>query len=200
MSTTFAINWDYKCPFARNAHEHLVTALKAGADWNVDFIPFSLTQTHIPEDHPSVFEDPDRSDDLLAVSTGLVVKELYPELFLDFHVSMFAARHDKGNDISDWNVISSVLSEFDIDSTKVMEQIDAGWPRDRYREGHMESVEAYQVFGVPTIFAAGTGTFVRVMTRPSDDAAYSTRLLGRVLESILDFPELNEVKQTQIAR
>ena len=27
----FAVNWDYRCPFARNAHEHLVEGLDAGA-------------------------------------------------------------------------------------------------------------------------------------------------------------------------
>lgn len=200
MTISFGINWDYKCPFARNAHEHLVTALKSGVDWEVDFIPFSLTQTHIEEDMPSVFEDPERSDDLLAVSTGLVVRELYPDRFFDLHLAMFAARHDQSKDISDWGVISEVLSKFDIDPEKVKEQIDSGWPKDRYREGHTKSVGEYQVFGVPTFFVNDSATFVRVMTRPNSDPQYSVRLLSRVVESIMDYPELNEVKQTQISR
>ena len=33
---SFDVNWDYRCPFARNAHEHLVAALAGGADWEVD--------------------------------------------------------------------------------------------------------------------------------------------------------------------
>ena len=28
--TTFAVNWDYRCPFARNAHEHVVAGLATG--------------------------------------------------------------------------------------------------------------------------------------------------------------------------
>jgi len=40
MSLTFAVTWDYRCPFARNAHEHVLTALDAGADWDVRFVPF----------------------------------------------------------------------------------------------------------------------------------------------------------------
>ena len=32
---SFDVNWDYRCPFARNAHEHLVAALAGGADWEV---------------------------------------------------------------------------------------------------------------------------------------------------------------------
>jgi len=27
----FGVNWDYRCPFARNLHEHLVLALSDGA-------------------------------------------------------------------------------------------------------------------------------------------------------------------------
>ena len=32
---SFAITWDYRCPYARNANEHVITALEAGADWDV---------------------------------------------------------------------------------------------------------------------------------------------------------------------
>ena len=54
-----AVSFDYRCPFARNAHEHLVTALSGGADWEVDFVPFSLSQVHVEEGQPAVWDDPD---------------------------------------------------------------------------------------------------------------------------------------------
>ena len=38
----FAVTWDYRCPFARNAHEHIIEALRAGAPWSVRFVPFSF--------------------------------------------------------------------------------------------------------------------------------------------------------------
>jgi len=41
---SFAVTWDYLCPFARNAHEHLVAGLEGGAPWDVTFSPFSLIQ------------------------------------------------------------------------------------------------------------------------------------------------------------
>ena len=44
---SFAVTWDYRCPFARNAHEHLLTAVAAGAPWDVRFVPFSLNQVHV---------------------------------------------------------------------------------------------------------------------------------------------------------
>ena len=47
MTTTFAITFDYLCPFARNASEAVVEGLHNGADWNVTFKPFSLAQTKV---------------------------------------------------------------------------------------------------------------------------------------------------------
>ena len=48
MSTlAFALTWDYRCPFAWKAHDHVVTALQGGADWDVTFLPFSLGQVHV---------------------------------------------------------------------------------------------------------------------------------------------------------
>jgi hypothetical protein len=38
--TDFAVTWDYRCPFARNAHEHVLAGLADGADWDVTFVPF----------------------------------------------------------------------------------------------------------------------------------------------------------------
>ena len=46
---TFAVTWDYRCPFARNGHEHLLDGLEAGAPWDVEFVPFFLNQSHVPE-------------------------------------------------------------------------------------------------------------------------------------------------------
>ena len=54
MTRAFEITYDYRCPFARNAHEHVLDALEAGADWDVTFVPFSLGQVHVTEGQPDV--------------------------------------------------------------------------------------------------------------------------------------------------
>src|SRR5438874_13413158 len=64
---SFAVTWDYRCPFARNAHEHLLTALEAGAPWDVTFSPFSLDQVHVEEGGTPVWEDPEKARNLLAM-------------------------------------------------------------------------------------------------------------------------------------
>ena len=60
MSASFSVTWDYRCPFARNAHEHVLTGLEAGADWDVTFSAFSLDQAHVEEGQPAVWDVPDR--------------------------------------------------------------------------------------------------------------------------------------------
>jgi len=55
----FSVNWDYRCPFARNAHEHVMAALDAGADWDVTYVAFSLNQAHVEEGQHDVWDDPE---------------------------------------------------------------------------------------------------------------------------------------------
>ena len=56
MTRRFAVSFDYRCPFARNAHESVVAGLRAGRDWDVTFVPFSLDQVHVEEGEPPVWE------------------------------------------------------------------------------------------------------------------------------------------------
>ena len=37
MALEFAVTWDYRCPFARNARDHILAGLAAGADRHVTF-------------------------------------------------------------------------------------------------------------------------------------------------------------------
>src|SRR2546423_5362989 len=56
VARQFAVSFDYRCPFARNAHESVVAGLEAGRDWDVTFVPFSLDQIHVEEGEPAVWE------------------------------------------------------------------------------------------------------------------------------------------------
>jgi hypothetical protein len=55
VTRRFAITFDYLCPFARNANEHVIAGLRAGADWDVHFLPYSLAQGHVEEDQQDVW-------------------------------------------------------------------------------------------------------------------------------------------------
>lgn len=201
MSTvTFSVNYDYRCPFARNAHEHVVAALRGGADWDVGFVPFSLSQVHLEEGGVPVWDDPAKAGDLLAIEASLVVRDGFPDRFFDVHIGLFAARHDGGLDLRDESVIREVLNTAGVDSDKVFAVLTEGGPRDAFRQAHESAVATHRTFGVPTFVVGDSAVFARIMTRPGEDAAKSLTTIEGVLTLVAQHPELNEFKHTSIKR
>lgn len=196
----FSINFDYRCPFARNANEHVITGLEAGVPWEVTFTAFSLTAVHAEADDPPVWSDPAKRSELTALAAGLVVRDRHPERFLAAHRSLFASRHDDGDDVRDDKVVRAALERAGVDADAVFAELDAGWPFDTIRDEHEASVRAHAVFGVPTFVLEDRAVFVRLMNRPAGDAALAKRSVERVLDLIADEPTLNEFKHTTLPR
>ncbi|MGE0878055.1 MAG: protein-disulfide isomerase [Acidimicrobiia bacterium] len=199
MTNQFAVTWDYRCPFARNAHEHLIAGLKAGADWDVTFLPFSLTQAHVEEGQPSGWEEPEKDTGLIALMAGVVVRDRFPEQFLDVHQALFSARHDKGLRISEPQVVRDALTEAAADADAVFAEIEAGWPLKVVRTEHEQWVESHEVWGVPTFIAGESAVFIRFMHRPHGDGELAKTTINRVA-GLLEWPELNEFKHTSLSR
>lgn len=200
MSTPFGVTWDYRCPFARNAHEHIVTALEAGADWDVTFLAFSLDQAHVAEGQAPVWDDPNRYPGLIANEAGIVVRDRQPEKFLDAHIALFAARHDSALDLRERSIIGQVLDDAGVDGAGVLAEIDAGWPLDVFRKEHEDGVNNFNVFGVPTFIADDQAVFVRLMNRPEGDAKLAASNIERIVDLLSEWPELNEFKYTRVNR
>ncbi len=199
MSASFAVTWDYRCPFARNAHEHLLTATEGGrTDWDVRYTAFSLDQAHVQEDQPPVWDEPDRYPGLLANLAGIVVRDHYPEHFLAAHRALFSARHDQALDLRERDVLAKVLDQAGLDAGAVLAEVDAGWPLETLKEEHTSAVEDHSVFGVPTFIQGDRAVFVRLLDRPGDDAGRATTTIDRILDLLGTWPELNEFKYTSI--
>ena len=196
----FAVTYEYRCPFARNVHEHLLVGLAGGADWDVEFAPFSLSQVHVEEGAPAVWDAPDKASGLLAMEASIVVRDRHPEQFGDVHSALFAARHDEGRDLRERAVVADVLHNAGVDAEAVLAEVDDGWPRDVFRKAHEAAVSEHHVFGVPTFVMGDAAVFVRVMTRPDGDAALATSTIEHVLGLIAGHPDLNEFKYTSISR
>jgi DSBA-like thioredoxin domain len=198
MTKSFAVTWDYRCPFARNAHEHLLTALDAGADWDVRFQPFSLDQTHVEEGEPPVWDRPDEFRGLLVNLAGIVVRDRYPDRFREVHRALFDTRHEEHRDVRDPDVVASVLKDQGVDATSVLADIEDGWPLGVLRAEHTDAVDTHGVWGVPTFIRGDRAVFVRLLDRPDGDPERAIRTIERVLDLMGDFPALNEFKYTSV--
>jgi hypothetical protein len=194
--TAFSVTWDYRCPFARNAHEHLAVALRAGAPWKVTFVPFSLGQVHVAEGDPDIWERPHDDSGLLALRAGVVVRDQQPDRFLDAHLALFAARHDEGKKINDEAVVREALDSVGVDGSAVLAEVATGSPLETVRREHVAAVESHEVWGVPTFLLGDHAVFVRLMDRPGDDVGVATRSIERVVALLEEWPDLNEYKHT----
>jgi hypothetical protein len=196
----FAVTWDYRCPFARNAHEHVLDGLEAGAPWDVTFVPFFLNQAHVREGGTPAWEDPAQQPDLLSLAAGVVLRDRFPDHFLSVHRSLFTARHDDGGDLRDRDVVRNAISRAGADADAVLAEVDAGWPAKTIRDEHERYVGDLEVFGVPTFIVEDRAVFVRLMSRPAGDAGLARATVDHVLELISGHPDLNEFKYTRVTR
>lgn len=200
MPLSFAITWDYRCPFARNLHDHVVEGLLDGADWDVTFVPFSLGQVHVAEGETDVWDEPERDSGLLALRAGVVVRDRFPDRFLVAHRELFNARHVHGRKIADREVVIDVLQKAEVDADAVLAEIDGGEPLDIVRKEHEAAVADFDVWGVPTVIAGDGASFVRVMNDAGGDPAGSRKTIERVVDLLTSWPELNEFKHTSLSR
>lgn len=195
MKRSFALTYDYLCPFACIVHDLVTEALRAGAEWEVDFVPFSLSQVHTEEGDEAVWDRPigaHGTSGVLAHAWAIAVAQLEPHLFLDFHSALFEARHRRALDINDPQVLTDVARSVGVDVEATEVHVMSGEPLEVLASRHSEAVKRHSVFGVPTIIAGDEAAFVRLMRRDPAD-------LERVLDMV-EWSNLNEFKRTTIPR
>jgi predicted DsbA family dithiol-disulfide isomerase len=195
VTRELAVTFDYRCPFARNAHEAVVAALRNGADLNVRFMAFSLDQAHVPEGESPVWErDPaDWGTGVTPLLYGITVRDHFAEKFFDFHVATFAARFDHGLKLGHEETIRDVAAAAGLDVDAVAEEVWSGRPLKTLVAEHTEQVDRWSAFGVPTFIEGDEAVFIRFMERGRVDD------LERALD-LLEWSRLNEFKRTKIAR
>jgi hypothetical protein len=195
MTRTFGVTFDYRCPFARNAHEAVVTGLREGRDWNVTFVPFSLDQVHVEEGEPPVWDRPplERGTGVLSLQWGIAIRDEFPDQFFDFHIACFAARHDESKQIGKEEVVREVAANAGVDVDKVAAEVASGRPLEKLAQAHTEAVKRFDVFGVPTFIENDSAVFIRFMERDRVDD------VDRALD-LLPWTRLNEFKHTRVPR
>jgi 2-hydroxychromene-2-carboxylate isomerase len=196
---SFALTFDYRCPYARIAHDHVVTALEAGADWDVRFLPFSLSQAHVEEGGVDVWDDPQRDSGILGLQTGVAVRDGWPDRFLAVHRGLFDLRHVHARSLNDRDAVAKVLVDAGLDADAVLAEVNSGRQLATIRDEHTSYVQSHHVWGVPTFVVGDRAVFVRLLHGPDGDGPFAKATIERVLDQI-EWPILNEFKHTSIPR
>jgi DSBA-like thioredoxin domain len=199
MTSTFGLTYDYRCPYARIAHEHVLAGLRAGAGWDVQFLPFSLAQAHVEEGEPPVWARPEVDSGLLALQASLAVRDTQPDHFLDVHHALFEHRHANAGKLRERDELTPVLAATGVDVDGVWAEVDSGRPLVTVEKEHTGFVESHNVWGVPTFIVDDEAVFVRLLEPPNGDEQLAVTTVERVLDQI-SWANLNEFKHTSIPR
>ncbi|HDL42370.1 MAG TPA: protein-disulfide isomerase [Actinobacteria bacterium] len=194
MSRTFALTYDYLCPFARIANETVIEAMDENPDWSVEFRPFSLSQNHTEEGSTPVWDRPVGSKGTRgtqALLWSLAIRDSFPESFRAFHQALFSARHDDAADVDADDVLAAAAASTGVDAAQVRSIVASGVPAKTLASEHAENVERWSVFGVPTFIQDDEAVFVRFMER------HKAGDLIKVLDMLV-WTNLNEFKRTVV--
>jgi hypothetical protein len=195
---SFQLSYDYRCPFAKNIHLHVITALRAGATFDVTFVPWTMSQGYRADGAPDTWDDPTRDPEHLALAVSASIRDHLPERFLDAHEALFRARHERAIRLVNRDEITRALEGVDIDLGPIFDDVASRRPYKVIGECFQE-FERFEAFGVPTFVVDGDATFVRYMDPPSNDASASIALIESLVSLMSNQSSLNEFKHTKVA-
>ncbi len=195
--TSFGLSYDYRCPFAKNIHLHVLAALAAGADFDVEFIPWTMSQGHRAPGAIDVWDDPEHDSALLALAVSVSVRDQQSEHFLSTHEALFRARHERAIRLVNLSEIGEVLLPLGVDMDKVAADVASRRPHQVIAE-NFHAMQAYEAFGVPTFVVNSDATFVRFMRPPNGDGLASAQIIESLVTLMAHQPDLNEFKHTHV--
>jgi hypothetical protein len=191
------VTWDYRCPYGRIVHDHVVTGLLAGADWNVTFLPYCLGQSNRDPGLPPIWETPQADSGLFALQVGVAARDADPARFPTFHHAVYEDRHTRAGNLNDRDAIAAMLTDAGLDASTVFDHVESGKPLRTIAREHMQYVNSHDVWGVPTFVVDDKAVFVRLLRTSDGNAETAIATIDRILDNI-DWPILNEFKHTSV--
>jgi hypothetical protein len=199
VTRSFALTFDYRCPYARIAHDHVVEGLRGGADWKVTFLPFSLGQSHVEPGKPSVWENPDQDSGIIAQQLAIAIRDGQPDRFVEAHHALFEHRHSAAGNLRDRKILSEVVAEVGVDVGAAWADVDSGRPLEVFQAEHTGYAASHDVWGVPTFVMDDAAVFVRLLDPARGDQALAISTVERILDA-MEWENLNEFKHTSVPR
>jgi 2-hydroxychromene-2-carboxylate isomerase len=117
--------------------------------------------------------------------------------FMRYHLAAFEARHEKGNDIADREVLRAIATTARLDLVEFEQDManDKTWQA--VGEDHTESKSEYGVFGVPTMaFGKGQAVFVKLSAIP-ESKEERISLFELIFNMGVKRPYLHELKRAE---
>ena len=199
--STFAVTWDYRCPFARNVHDHVVTGLEAGADWDVHFVPFSLGQVHVGRGRARHLGAARRRHRPARPPGRRGGTGPPPRAVPGCAPGAVRGPPPRGLKLHDPDAVAQLPRRR---RGRRRRRCSPPWPRappSRSSASEHEAIVAsHDVWGVPTFIVGDRGRL-----RPPDGHArrrrrVARRSVERVVDLLTGWPDLNEFKHTSIPR
>jgi hypothetical protein len=199
MPRTFALTYDYRCPYGRIVHDHVVTGLRAGADWDVTFTPFCLGQSHVEEGQPDVWDRPSTDSGLLALQASVAIRDSQPAAFVDAHHALYEYRHTSAGNLRDRSLLGDVVAAHGVDVDAMWAEVDSQRPLATIKAEHTGFARSHHVWGVPVFIVGEKAVFVRLLDRPIGDASLAMTTVERIIDNV-EWDILNEFKHTSVPR
>lgn len=199
MTRTFAVNFDYRCPYGRIVHDHVVTGLLGGADWDVTFTPFCLGQAHVAEGESDIWDRPQDDSGIEALQAVIAVRDTQSRLFVPMHHVLYEYRHMQNGNLRRCEPLNAVIASCDVDTDAMWAEVESGRPLATIKAEHTGFAATHSVWGVPTLIVGDKAVFVRLLDRPLGDVTLAIATIERVLDNI-QWSTLNEFKHTLVPR
>lgn len=198
MARQFALTYDYRCPYARIANDHVLSAIAAdNGDYEVHFVPFSLTQAHLEVGETTVWEAPAQDSGIEALQASVAIRDHQPDQFIDAHRALFEFRHTQAGNLRDRAALDSVLGDVGVDTDAVWNIVDSGEALATIEAEHTGYAHSHDVWGVPTFIRGDAAVFVRLLAPAGGDSDVARTTVDRILDQ-MEWSLLNEFKHTSV--
>ena len=159
---------------------------------------FSLEQANSSRGQDfKLWEHPEtHSRSLLALQAAKCAQLQGDDRFNPFHLLLFEALHLERKDITSEEVLKEIAGKAHLDIPKFMEDLRSDASRQQVGQDHMEAVESYRVFGVPTLVINQKWPFFVKLGSLPDSAEEKVSVFKEVRELIINQPCILEIKRT----